>query len=102
MIVPRRFAGHYTGTHAALRERPVLLLKPNCKCRDVDPPDQAGASICAFECSFCASCAGVMGGQCLNFGGELVPGRARGAALLGRLPASTERVHAWRSCPDVA
>jgi uncharacterized protein len=72
----------------------MLQMRPNCECCDVDLPPGAGeARICSFECTFCAACADQrLAGRCPNCGGELIARPTRAAALLGRFPASTERV----------
>lgn len=72
----------------------MLQMRPNCECCDVDlPPDAAGAMICSFECTFCAECAQArLGGRCPNCGGALLARPPRAAQLLGRFPASTERM----------
>lgn len=72
----------------------MLELRPNCECCDKDlPPDSNEAVICTFECTFCQSCAsGVLGNQCPNCGGNFSPRPIRPASLLGKYPASTERV----------
>ena len=51
----------------------MLEMRPGCeRCEASLPPDSDGAVICSFECTFCAACAGEMGGTCPNCGGELV------------------------------
>ena len=72
----------------------MLQMRPNCECCDVDlPPGSGEARICSFECTFCAACADQrLGGKCPNCGGELIGRPTRTEALLGRFPASTERV----------
>ncbi len=70
----------------------MLEMRPNCECCDTDlPPDAAGAMICSFECTFCERCAGKLG-RCPNCSGALVARPTRATALLGRYPASRERV----------
>ncbi|MDT7538896.1 MAG: uncharacterized protein QOI82_2481 [Actinomycetota bacterium] len=70
----------------------MLELRPSCERCDVDlPPDSTEARICTYECTFCASCADVMG-ACPNCGGNLVPRPIRPAAMLELNPASTTRV----------
>ena len=71
----------------------MLEMRPGCECCDRDlSPSTAGAMICSFECTFCASCAnGVLKGVCPNCGGSLVPRPTRAATLLGKFPASTTR-----------
>lgn len=72
----------------------MLELRPNCECCDRDlAPDEAGAWICSFECTYCADCATrVLGGQCPNCGGELVARPRRPTARLAANPASARRV----------
>ena len=72
----------------------MLQMRPNCECCDGDLPATSGeAMICSFECTFCAACAERrLGGRCPNCGGVLVARPARAEALLGKYPASTERV----------
>ena len=82
----------------------MLLLKPNCECCDVDlPPASAEARICSFECTFCENCATqVLGGTCPNCGGELLNRPRRPEGLLGKYPASTERVLKKGGCTAAA
>ena len=72
----------------------MLQMRPNCECCDVDlPPESGEARISSFECTFCAACADQrLGGRCPNCGGSLVARPTRAVALLGKYPASTERV----------
>jgi hypothetical protein len=57
------------------------------------PNGDPDARICTFECTFCANCADHrFGGRCPNCGGDVVLRPTRPAALLGRHPASVERV----------
>lgn len=71
----------------------MLQMRPNCECCDVDlPPDQGGAMICSFECTFCEACASGFARRCPNCGGALMVRPPRPSALLGRFPGSTERV----------
>lgn len=71
----------------------MLELRPNCECCDRDLPPDAPAMICTFECTFCPACAeGTFAGRCPNCGGEFSRRPVRPAGLLGRYPASTERV----------
>ena len=73
----------------------MLQLRPNCEACDRDlPPESQQAMICTFECTFCRDCAeNVFAGVCPNCGGNLELRPIRPAALLGKYPASTERVH---------
>jgi uncharacterized protein len=78
----------------------MLKLKPCCECcgRDL-PPTGADALICSFECTFCTACGtDKLRGSCPNCGGELVPRPRRPEALLGKYPASTERVVKPQGC----
>jgi hypothetical protein len=74
----------------------MLALRPNCERCDVDlPPASAAARICTFECTFCADCVdGPLAGKCPNCGGNFTPRPIRPEGLLGKYPASTERVNA--------
>ncbi|RLT90640.1 MAG: DUF1272 domain-containing protein [Ketobacter sp. GenoA1] len=64
----------------------MLELRPNCECCDEDlKPDQPGAWICSFECTFCTACANQrLHGSCPNCGGELLPRPLRSGAALAR------------------
>ncbi|MFQ6004165.1 MAG: DUF1272 domain-containing protein [Woeseia sp.] len=72
----------------------MLELRPNCEyCGRDLPPDSADAMICTFECTFCSTCADeVLGGVCLNCGGNFEHRPVRPAVLLENYPASTKRV----------
>lgn len=72
----------------------MLEMRPSCERCDADlPPDEVGAFICSFECTFCADCAdGPLDGSCPNCGGDLEPRPMRKGAALARHPASTTRV----------
>ena len=72
----------------------MLELRPNCECCGKDlPPEAPEASICSFECTFCRGCVEtVLGGQCPNCGGNLVPRPIRPAVKLVKYPASTQRI----------
>jgi uncharacterized protein len=78
----------------------MLQLRPNCECCDKDlPPDATDATICSFECTFCAMCAEQrLQGRCPNCGGHLVQRPVRPACLLVKYPASTERVSKPGGC----
>lgn len=71
----------------------MLEMRPDCEACGKDlAPDQPGAQICSFECTFCESCAtGPLDCSCPNCGGKLLPRPPRAAALLAKFPASTER-----------
>ena len=77
-----------------------MLLKPNCECCDADlPPEQSGAVVCSFECTFCETCAEqLLGYRCPNCGGELLPRPRRAADKLTQRPASSERVLKEHKC----
>lgn len=72
----------------------MLQMRPNCECCDTDlAPDQPGAFICSFECTYCAGCvADRLSATCPNCRGALVPRPVRAGPLLAMAPASTERV----------
>jgi hypothetical protein len=72
----------------------MLELRPNCECCNADlAPDQRGAWICSFECTFCAACTQhVFGFWCPNCGGDLVPRPTRRGQALQSNPASQRRV----------
>jgi hypothetical protein len=71
----------------------MMELRPSCERCDVDlPPDSPDARICTFECTFCATCAELMG-SCPNCTGNLVVRPIRPAFLLEPSPPSTTRVH---------
>ena len=78
----------------------MLELRPNCECCDRDlPPDSTDASICTFECTFCADCVETrLKGVCPNCGGGFVARPIRPAAALARFPASTVRVLKPKGC----
>ena len=78
----------------------ALELRPNCEYCDRDlPPDSPDASICSYECTFCAGCVdGPLQNVCPNCGGGFVPRPIRPARewrpglTLAERPASTKRV----------
>jgi hypothetical protein len=78
----------------------MLALRPNCECCDADlPPDSPLARICTYECTFCAACVETrLHGVCPNCHGNLTPRPIRPAAMLGKHPASTVRVHHRERC----
>ncbi len=82
----------------------MLEMRPNCECCDVDlPADAAGAYVCSFECTFCASCAlHRLGGRCPNCGGGLQMRPLRVGEALARHPASTRRIVASAPPPLAA
>ncbi|OQW44728.1 MAG: hypothetical protein A4S16_03130 [Proteobacteria bacterium SG_bin6] len=70
----------------------MLEMRPDCERCGVDlPPDEAGAFICSFECTFCAECADALDELCPNCGGELLDRPTRYGKALRAYPASTER-----------
>jgi len=81
----------------------MLELRPNCECCNRDlPPDSALATICSFECTFCADCAQQhLHGRCPNCGGELLPRPQRSAAALANNPASTKRIYNPNGCNKI-
>lgn len=77
----------------------MLELRPNCECCNTNlAPADADALICSFECTFCASCAEMLGGVCPNCGGEMLARPRRPAGKLAANPASTERVYKSAGC----
>ncbi|WP_460534026.1 DUF1272 domain-containing protein [Chitinimonas naiadis] len=75
-------------------------MRPGCECCDQDlPPEQDGAYICSFECTFCARCAvETLKRVCPNCGGALHGRPPRPATKLANNPASTERVFKPGGC----
>lgn len=82
----------------------MLQLRPNCECCDRDlPPDAADAMICSFECTFCRDCVDtVLRGRCPNCGGDFASRPIRPVYLLGKYPASVERVLKAGGCASVS
>ena len=82
----------------------MLEMRPNCECCDRDlPPDQPGAMICSFECTFCEDCTRTrLKGLCPNCGGRLFTRPLRETHLLEKHPASTRRVHNPRCTESAA
>lgn len=78
----------------------MLQMRPGCECCDKDlPADAAGAFICSFECTYCATCATApLAMTCPNCKGALTARPVRAAALLARFPASAERVVKTGGC----
>ena len=72
----------------------MLQMRPNCECCDRDlPATSPDARICSFECTFCAQCdERSLHGVCPNCAGPLLARPTRAASLLGKYPASSERV----------
>jgi uncharacterized protein len=50
----------------------ALELKPACERCETPLPQDAEATICSYECTFCVACADSMNRVCPNCGGELV------------------------------
>lgn len=72
----------------------MLDMRPDCENCGADlPPDNGGAFICSFECTFCADCAEGMDERCPNCGGELLDRPTRVGAALEKYPASQQRRH---------
>lgn len=70
----------------------MLDMRPDCERCGVDlPPDNGGAFICSFECTFCAVCADALDERCPNCGGELLDRPTRVGAALEKFPASAAR-----------
>jgi len=78
----------------------MLELRPNCECCDKDlPPASSEATICTFECTFCANCAeSVLNYRCPNCSGNLVQRPIRPVIALKNNPASTKRVLKAKGC----
>ncbi|MEO1568742.1 MAG: DUF1272 domain-containing protein [Pseudomonadota bacterium] len=79
----------------------MLEMRPSCECCEAKlPPDQRGAMVCSFECTFCTPCAeDILNGVCPNCGGEFSERPTRTGAALARFPASTRRVVKEHGCP---
>jgi hypothetical protein len=54
------------------KESEMLEMKSQCEKCNVDLPKEGEATICSFECTFCAPCADSMQRVCPNCAGELV------------------------------
>ena len=82
----------------------MLEMRPSCECCDRDlPPFSRDARICTFECTFCKTCADdVLKGVCPNCGGNLVVRPIRPDHLLGKAPASSNRIMKEGGCKQVA
>ena len=78
----------------------MLEMRPNCECCNCDlPPNEAGAMICTFECTFCVQCAAEnLDWHCPNCGGELVIRPIRPTQLLEKYPASLNRTFKPEGC----
>ena len=72
----------------------MLQMRPNCECCDRDlPANSIDAFICSFECTFCRQCGtDVLRGVCPNCSGQLSARPPRAEHLLGKYPASEQRV----------
>ncbi len=71
----------------------MLEMRPDCERCGVDlRPDNGGAFICSFECTFCAGCADALDERCPNCGGELLDRPTRVGAMLEKNPASSTRL----------
>ncbi|MFF1946620.1 DUF1272 domain-containing protein [Rhodococcus qingshengii] len=63
----------------------MLAMKTWCeRCRT--SLDNAAATICSYECTFCVDCSAAMDNECPNCGGELTarPARIAGARVIRR------------------
>lgn len=88
----------------------ALQLRPNCEYCDKDlAPDDTGAMICSYECTFCADCVKVhLHNVCPNCGGgfsfrPIRPAVARRPGVgLAHQPASEKRVHLKYRTEDLA
>jgi hypothetical protein len=58
----------------------ALELRTTCERCDAALVPDGAASICSYECTFCAECAAALDGVCPNCGGELVARPRREAA----------------------
>ena len=92
-----------------IKEKPVLILKPNCEGCDCDlPPDATEAMICSYECTFCLKCVNdLLSNVCPNCGGGFTrrpvrPQTARREGVsLAHQPASCERVNTSKSVSEI-
>jgi uncharacterized protein len=50
----------------------VLEMRRECERCQTALADDGIAVICSYECTFCESCGGELGGKCPNCSGELV------------------------------
>ena len=88
----------------------MLQLRPNCEFCDRDlAPDDPGAMICSYECTFCADCVEVhLHNVCPNCGGgfsfrPIRPAVARRPGVSrAHQPPSDKRVHLKHSPDEVA
>jgi hypothetical protein len=70
----------------------ILEMRPDCeRCGIGLPAEASGASICSFECTFCATCTEALNDRCPNCGGELADRPTRAKHLHAQHPPSTER-----------
>ncbi|MFD5464792.1 DUF1272 domain-containing protein [Kitasatospora sp. NPDC127059] len=58
----------------------ALEMRETCERCEVSLTADSPASICSYECTFCADCTEVMAANCPNCGGELVVRPRRKAA----------------------
>ena len=64
----------------------ALEMRQRCeRCAWPLAPDEDGAFICSYECTFCATCANALNGICPNCNAELVrrPRRNRNKGAAG-------------------
>ena len=73
----------------------MLELRPSCEhCERRLAPDESGAAICSYECTFCFECTeNLLRWVCPNCGGALVPRPPRPGDQLAGAPGSTTPVH---------
>ncbi|MFI9161560.1 DUF1272 domain-containing protein [Kitasatospora aureofaciens] len=58
----------------------ALEMRETCERCEVSLTTDGPASICSYECTFCADCTEAMAANCPNCGGELVARPRRKAA----------------------
>ncbi|HSG53813.1 MAG TPA: DUF1272 domain-containing protein [Paracoccaceae bacterium] len=69
-----------------------LEMRPDCEGCGCDlPAESAGAFICSFECTFCASCTERLDDLCPNCGGELLDRPTRAKRHFAMSPPSATR-----------
>ncbi|MFN8291803.1 MAG: DUF1272 domain-containing protein [Chitinophagaceae bacterium] len=73
----------------------MLQIRPVCEhCGKPLPPDDEGAMICSFECTFCAACAeNVLQNVCPNCGGGFEKRPVRPVEMLVKYPPATLKIH---------
>jgi hypothetical protein len=87
-----------------------LQLRPNCEYCDKDlAPDDLGARICTYECTFCADCVETkLFNVCPNCGGGFAPRPIRPKTewreglSIAKQPPSGKRVHLSYDVNDIA